>query len=197
MLISDPTVKDPDSRLGKVFRRRFRVPFELFEYLVELTDRYNLFGHKLVSKLTIPDKFKVLAILRTLGRGECLDTIEELSGISKSTVQRSLHIWCSNFVKVLKPDFVYVPEGDELRRIMEVYNRLGLSGAVGSIDCTHIPWDRVPKELLPLYTGKEGYPTIVYEVIITTTIIIIIIFMRLLLITTEKFCLQQEVFQEV
>jgi len=163
ILINDNSVKDPESKLGKVFRRRFRVPFILFEYLLELSLKYNLFG---IIKTTIPIKYKLLAILRTLGRGECLDTIEELSLISRSTINKSLHIWCYNFVKYLKPEFLYVPEGEELRRLMEVYDRLGLTGAVGSIDCTHIHWDRVPKDLLPLYVGKEGYPTIAYEVIV-------------------------------
>ena len=107
IFFNDVSVKDPESRLGKVFRRRFRVPFSLFEYLLELTERFNLFGHRrAINNLFIPDKFKLLAILRTLGRGECLDTIEELSGISKSTVQRSLHAWCGNLVKFLKPDFI-------------------------------------------------------------------------------------------
>jgi len=37
-------------------------------------------------KVSIPDDLKLLAVLRTLGRGKCLDTIEELSGISATTV---------------------------------------------------------------------------------------------------------------
>jgi hypothetical protein len=49
---------------------------------------------------------------------------------------------------------------------MHVYDRLGLTGAVGSIDCTHVHWERVPHELKPLYVGKEGFPTIVYEMIV-------------------------------
>jgi len=41
-LINDESVKDPVSKLGKVFRRRFRIPFSVFEYLLHLTKTYNL-----------------------------------------------------------------------------------------------------------------------------------------------------------
>ena len=44
---------------------------------------------------------------------------------------------------------------------------MGLSGAIGSIDCTHIFWDRCPKRSQNNYTGKEGSPTVAYEVIVS------------------------------
>ena len=69
-LINDESVKDPLSKLGKVFRRRFRVPFSVFEHLLHLTKTYNLFGYKMAYKVSIPDDLKLLAVLRTLGRGE-------------------------------------------------------------------------------------------------------------------------------
>ena len=80
-LISDPNVRLISSNLGKIFRRRFRVPFVIFEYLVKLTRDYNLFDYKMHHKTLIPKELSILCILRIMGRGECFDTIEELSGI--------------------------------------------------------------------------------------------------------------------
>ena len=49
---------------------------------------------------------------------------------------------------------------------MDVYDKLGLTGAIGSIDCTHIKWDRCPKEDQNSYTGKEGFPSVVFELVV-------------------------------
>ena len=59
LLINNIRVKDPESKEGKVFRRRFRIPFSLFEYLLELSEQYNLFGYRLKKRTSIPDKYKL------------------------------------------------------------------------------------------------------------------------------------------
>ena len=46
---------------------------------------------------------------------------------------------------------------------------MGFPGCVGSIDCTHIAWDMCPTTLNPLCKGKEGYPTLVFEVVVDHT----------------------------
>ena len=78
-LISDESVKVATSASGKVFRRRFRVPYPVFEFLVKITKDHNLFEYAMDYKVIIPEELSLMAILRILGRGECLDTIEELS----------------------------------------------------------------------------------------------------------------------
>ena len=45
---------------------------------------------------------------------------------------------------------------------MELYHQLGLSGAIGSTDVTHVKWDRCPYSLQRSYSEKEGHPTIAY-----------------------------------
>ena len=48
-LIYEPTVNNPMSRHGKIFRRRFRLPFPVFQFLVKLCNDHNIFQsiHKL------------------------------------------------------------------------------------------------------------------------------------------------------
>ena len=86
--INDRRVQDPESReaLGKLFTRRFRVPFSVFQWIVTLWRakkwpgcskyKYN-FGGPLMDPLEL----KIMAALRYLGRGECWDTCSEFSGI--------------------------------------------------------------------------------------------------------------------
>ena len=49
-------------------------------------------------------------------------------------------------------------------RIEFGYRRIGLPGCAGSTDCVHIGWDRCPAELRSVCVGKEGFPTVSYEV---------------------------------
>ena len=45
--------------------------------------------------------------------------------------------------KEMYSTYVYVPEGDEeLDSVVEGYRRAGLPGCVGSMDCTHVLWDK-------------------------------------------------------
>jgi hypothetical protein len=52
----------------------------------------------------------------------------------------------------------------EIARITDQYAKVVLPGCVGSIDCTHVGVDRMPAGLKNLLTGKEGYPTLSFEV---------------------------------
>ena len=52
---------------------------------------------------------------------------------------------------------------------MEHYHKLGLSGAIGSTDVTHVEWDRCPYSLQHSYPGKEGHPTIAYQATVDFT----------------------------
>ena len=91
--INDRRVQDPESREGKLFRRRFRVPFSVFQWIVTLWRakkwpgcskyKYNFGG-----PLTDPLELKIMAALRYLGRGECWDTCSEFSGIPEGTLRK-------------------------------------------------------------------------------------------------------------
>ena len=78
-LIHHPDVADKKTSTGKLFRRRFRVSFGLFEQIVKvmkplmgIRDRNN------GGVESIPFEIKVLSSLRRVGRGSCWDTIKEL-----------------------------------------------------------------------------------------------------------------------
>jgi hypothetical protein len=77
LLLNHPNTANCDTREGKKFRRRFRIPFPLFrDVLVPLAKERNLFKTK--RKSHIPIEFKILLSLRILGRGVCADDINEL-----------------------------------------------------------------------------------------------------------------------
>lgn len=74
------------------FRRRFRVPFVIFEFL---RDRFaktlHIGTHDACGEVAISVDLKVLASLRILARGNDADTINELVGVSHSTILKNYH----------------------------------------------------------------------------------------------------------
>ena len=155
-----PTIKDSSRRDGKLFRSRFRVPFDVFSKLQTLCTTGCLAKH-FKMKLTdssgrpsIPLELKLLGVLRVLGRGSCFDSIAELTGSEKEVHRVFFHKFVKVFVDELFHIYVCPPSSDEsIAAIMRHYDLVGFTGCVGSVDCVHIPWNRCPAGLLNMYTG--------------------------------------------
>ena len=139
ILFLSQAIKNPDSWEAKVFRKRFRLPFPLFERFVA------------ECKQAI---FKVLIGLRILGRDSCADDISEFLNIGESTVYPIFKQFLAGCVRYLYPSCVYVPVDVELDEVRRVYEKLELSGCVGSMDCTHFLWHRCPKIIRNNCTGN-------------------------------------------
>jgi hypothetical protein len=52
---------------------------------------------------------------------------------------------------------------EELQKVAKIYDILGIAGAVGSTDCTHIPLGKCPVSWKNSCIGKEGFPTLAYS----------------------------------
>jgi hypothetical protein len=163
MIISLRT-SDPGSWENRKFRRRFRVPFEMFLDIVSECNLLEVFG-KLRRRRKIDTEFKVLASLRILGRDVCCDKIEERLNISESHINFFFKQFLQNYANALYSRFVYIPEAIELAEVMKVYRRMGFPGCVGSMDVTHVYWDKCPEVLTFLCKGKEGKPTVSFQVV--------------------------------
>ena len=165
-LILNPNVENPKSIEGKRFRRRFRLPFPMFQYLVELCMRHNIFDLK--NKSPIPIQLKILACLRILARDNCADDINELSFelLGESTVHNIFKTFVTNMAARVYPKLVKLAKGNQLQRVLSEFAKIGLPGCVGSMDCTRVKWTMCPARMRWLHTGKEGFPTAVFLVIV-------------------------------
>lgn len=105
--------------------------------------------------------------LRLLGRGLTLDDIEDLSCIPSSTVWLCFHQFISKFSEVMRPLHIKLPVGNELKEVMDCYNRMGFPGVIGSVDSTHLKWKRCPVELTNLNSSKEGGPVLRWQCVVT------------------------------
>ena len=53
----------------------------------------------------------------------------------------------------------------ESRHVTGLFERVGLPGCVGSIDCVHLVWDKYPAGFLFACKGKEKLPTLAFQVV--------------------------------
>ena len=163
-----PRTQDPSDRKGgMLFRTRFRIPFPLYERLVEMTRANGWFSERndAAGQKCAPLELKILGVLRVLGRGYCFDGIEELSYISAEVNRVFFHKWCNHFAHKYFSIYCNPPETpEEIAKTLAVYDRLGFPGCIGSTDCVHIKWERCSSGDRVLHKGKEGFPTLSYEV---------------------------------
>ena len=85
-MLRNMDIKDPTTNIGRLFRRRFRVPFPIYEeILVPRCRESNLFDVKSEDSTRIPLEFKILISLRILGRGNPAYDIAEIAQSFEST----------------------------------------------------------------------------------------------------------------
>jgi hypothetical protein len=92
ILLREPSLKVPGSYYYKRFRRRFRIPYELFYPLVEECKVHKIFDTVADASGTsrtkqIPIEFKVLASLRMLGRDYYADDVAEILNCGEETAR--------------------------------------------------------------------------------------------------------------
>jgi hypothetical protein len=166
-------LNDPDGRLHKQFRLRFRVPYPLFLVLVKWTCTWYNVSTKdedAAGVARVPVELLVLGVLRMLGRGTCLDGILELSCISTTKMNHFFHDWCAHVAADLFKKEVTFPTTDaEIKKVLDEFDYVGFPGCIGSMDVVHIHWDMCPASLKVLCTGKEKYPSLAYQVIVDHT----------------------------
>lgn len=171
-MLRDDNIKDPSTREGKDFQKRFRVPFPVYCKLVVLAEQSKLFDCAPTNRWGrqgVPIELKILGVLRILGGGWCMDDVSDSSGISEETMRTSFHTFNSLFNAKFYDEYVQIPSGDELVKTMNVYDSMGLTGCIGSMDGVHVIWDKCPVNLTNLCKGKEKIPTLVYNATVSHT----------------------------
>jgi hypothetical protein len=159
-------VTNPNTKEGRMFRRRFRLPFPCFTLLLQICKDYNIFDMKYDTKPIL--EAKILGCLRILGRGSCADEVNELSAntLGESTMNYVFKKFIVNMTNRVYNLFINPPQGEYLREVQATYAALGLPGCCGSMDCTHVKWTLCPKGKKHHASGKDGFPTLVFQVVV-------------------------------
>ena len=160
-LLMENSQSSPNCSTSKLFRRRFRVPYIIFQSILELVRQQKWYHDEQfdVCKQPLPPlELLLLGVLRILGRGLTFDDVSEYNGISASANRVFFHMFCKNMAQEYNKHIFPPGTDEEIKHTTEEYRRLGFPGCVGSCDCVHIPWDKAPASDIAWYRGKKSIP---------------------------------------
>lgn len=155
------------------FRAKYRVPTSVYmELKAELVALDPLLDPKNSKSKRrdhlVPIDNKLLTTLRILGRGMIVQDDLDHSGMSVDMIRKTFKRVTRLMSKELFDRYVHLPQSDEeMARCMQMYTDIGLPGAFGSMDATHVPWDNCPFLMRNAHVGKEGFPTLTHNCVVS------------------------------
>lgn len=97
ILLQKGEYRDHNSADGKAFRRRYRLPGEIFDRIVSICKArrwFDIAETDASNRATAPIELKILGVLRVLGRGWVFDDLEEITGLKRETHRKFFHEFC-------------------------------------------------------------------------------------------------------
>jgi hypothetical protein len=157
----------PGDRAWEDFRDKFRLPLPMFNWVLRCAREDGRFpfdpppngGHD-----PTPMCLKVAAFFRWLAVGAQVNAYCEGSGCSRQTLQAFFPDFGNWLVERFFAEWIKIPTNvEQVAALAKPFQMLGIPGAICSQDGVHVPWNRCPSALRADYTGKEGYPTLVWN----------------------------------
>jgi hypothetical protein len=97
-ILENESIVDPDTNAGKEFRRDFRVPFKVFDFIYQEAKEATKENGSLMwpsedalGQPTHPLSLKILAALHILGHGTSFRSVEGRTGIDEDTIREFFH----------------------------------------------------------------------------------------------------------
>ncbi|KAI3503237.1 hypothetical protein L1887_31676 [Cichorium endivia] len=161
---------DPPLYGDKHFRRRFRLPRELFLRISNaLEARYDYFKQKPDSRgrMGFSCIQKCSAALRYLASGITADASDEYLKLAERTVRDTVDWFCACVIEVFGKEYLRKPTARDIEKLYAAHEeRHGLPGMLGSLDCTHWAWEKCPTAWKGQFTrGDVGEPTLILEAV--------------------------------
>lgn len=166
MLIHETHLR-PGTKDHRDFRKFYRVPPLFFE---RFHDWFLPFVPRQPGDCTgrpaVPFKLKLLHCFFMLAHGASALAVSAIIGCDDETMRVFFLEFIRTVQKHLAPLRIRLPETEEeLAAAVSTYATESLPGCFGSIDCTHIGWTRARAAVHSWFVGKEGVPTVAFQVI--------------------------------
>ena len=95
---------------------------------------------------SVPMEFRVLIVLKILAKNHNCDTLNECSFGRCIHMQQDFFTFLVNFALLYFEHLIFMPEGKQLQKTIDILKILGFNGCFGSIDCTLLRWNKCPRE---------------------------------------------------
>jgi hypothetical protein len=154
---------------GRDFRKNFRVPATFFDDIVRWFRASGWFVREddAFRRPCVPLELKILSVFMMLGRGVCAAVPANIIGCDEKTIQEFFKFFCKVVALHLYDRFIKFPSSvADVARCVHTYAKENLPGCMGSVDCVHIPWIKCLASVRSWFVGKEGVPTVAFQVTI-------------------------------
>ncbi|KAG3135675.1 hypothetical protein PI124_g8047 [Phytophthora idaei] len=118
-------------------------------------DSYFVQKQNAAGQVGISSVLKITAALRVIAYSSSFDSIDENLEIAGPTVSDCIDHFCDAIIAVFGDEFLRPPRREELERLLELNERRGFPGMVGSIDSMHWVWKNCLMALAGQHKGKE------------------------------------------
>jgi DDE superfamily endonuclease len=157
--IDRPQTDNP--KFQRVFRRRFRLPYDCFLELLDMVkadDRFTRWtSHAAIVRSCAPISLLLLGTLRYLGRGWTFDDLDEATAISQDVHRVFFHRFIDFGSTNLFAQFVTAPAtAEDVKANSIEYAVAGFHGAVGSTDATHIVCERLHQSIAQQHMSHKS-----------------------------------------
>ena len=155
-----------DKKLASQFKTTFRVYWTVFEEIKQtiIAKHFHDPNKKDAVGFSHDVELLVLGLLYYVGWDTTFGFIATQTEIDKEVHRTFHHKICMAF-KEIKHEYIYLPRNqEEYNFVSKQYESCGFPGCVGSIDVVHIGWGNCPVAWIPLFKGKERYPSIGFQV---------------------------------
>ncbi|XP_056866848.1 uncharacterized protein LOC130512661 [Raphanus sativus] len=87
---------------------------------------------------------KCTAAIRMLSYGFAADAVDEYLRLGESTTLSCLHHFTDGIVQLFGEQYLRRPTAEDLQRLLDIGEKRGFPGMIGSIDCMHWEWKNCP-----------------------------------------------------
>lgn len=153
------------------FHRRYRMGPKLFSRLLhEIQDPVS--GHPEFQKG--PDAVgekgasalqKLTAVMRILAYGVSFDAVHEYTGVARGPARNCTYAFCDWLSVRYGGTYLGVWTPEAIAKEMEINEKRGFKGMLGSIDCTHWEWKNCPMPWQGQFQDRNGHRSVVAEAI--------------------------------
>ena len=132
----------------RLFRRRYRMRKSLFEKIVkdcEANSNYFKRRRNAAGTLGFSAYQKISAAMRVIAYSIPADYTDEYLRIGEDTTTESVRRFAKMVIRLYGGTYLRAPNEDDTRRLLEMNERRGWLGMLGSLDCMHWTWKNCPK----------------------------------------------------
>jgi hypothetical protein len=108
---------------------------------------------------------KVTAALRMLANSNSADELDEKLRMGKTTIAEATQKFAWAIIRLFGDEYLRRPNAQDVARLLEIGERRGFPGMLGSLDCMHWQWDKCPTGWHGFYSGHCQHPTVILEAV--------------------------------